>query len=193
MKKTELLLLIVIVGLGGGFWMLSRQSAELADKPQPKPQPTPAVQETEVALAPIIFDQSTPSKGLKPTSARKPKPATPADAQNPQPGNSSQEPLHDPDAREALAMVGADPLANQYWMDAIFDTSLPDNERADLMEDLNETGFDDPKNLTSDDVPLIVSRLVLIDTVLPDADDFMKEHLFEAQKDLTNMLSKASQ
>jgi len=196
MKKTELLLLIVIVALGGGLWILSRQSAELADKPQPKLPQTSVVPETEVSLAPIIFDQSTPSKGLKPTSAKtasKPKPAAPVDAQNPQPANSSKEPLHDPDAREALAMVGADPLANQYWLDAIFDTSLPDNERADLMEDLNETGFDDPKNLTSDDVPLIVSRLALIDEVLPDADPFMTGHLIEAQKDLTNMLSKVSQ
>jgi hypothetical protein len=148
-----------------------------------------------VSLAPIILDQSAPSKGLVPTSVRpapKLEPAAPVDAQNPQPANSGKEP-QDPIAREALAMVGADPFADQYWLDAIFDTSLPDNERADLMEDLNETGFDDPKNLTSDDVPLIVSRLQIIDAVLPEADPFMTEHLLEAQKDLTNMLSNASQ
>ena len=190
MKKTELFLLVVIVALGGGMWVLSRQSAELAGKPQPKSQQTPAVQESDVSLAPIILNQSTPSKPLSATSTQ---PDAPVDAQNAQPANSGEESLQDPVAREALALVGTDPFANQYWIDAIFDTSLPDNERADLMEDLNETGFDDPKNLTSDDVPLIVSRLQIIDSVLPDADPFMTEHLLEAQKDLTNMLTKVSQ
>ena len=101
--------------------------------------------------------------------------------------NLGKEPLHDPDAREALALVGLDPAAEQYWLDAIFDSSLPGNERADLMEDLNETGFVDPKNLTANDLPLILSRLQIIDAVLPNADDFMIDHLLEAQKDLVNM------
>jgi len=57
---------------------------------------------------------------------------------------------------------GVDPEAEQYWMDAIFDTSLPDNEREDLMEDLNEVGFDDLKNLTPDDVALIERRLQIL-------------------------------
>ena len=91
------------------------------------------------------------------------------------------------------ARVGEDPAADLYWLDAIFDTSLPDQEREDLMEDLNEVGFDDPKNITADDLPLIFNRLELIDGVLPNADDFMTEHLLEAQKDLINMLASASE
>jgi len=50
------------------------------------------------------------------------------------------------------------------------------------MEDLNETGFADPKNLTADDLPLIVSRLEIINAVLLNADDFMTPHLLEAQR-----------
>ncbi|HLX72323.1 MAG TPA: hypothetical protein VKV04_22110, partial [Verrucomicrobiae bacterium] len=104
-----------------------------------------------------------------------------------------KEPLHDPDARDALALVGIDPQAEDYWMDAIFDTSLPDKERDDLMEDLNEVGFSNPQNVTADDLPLIVNRLQIIDQVLPYADPFMTDHLLEAQKDLANMYAQAAQ
>jgi hypothetical protein len=83
--------------------------------------------------------------------------------------------------------------AEQYWLAAIYDTNLPANEREDLMEDLNETGFADPKNLTADDLPLIASRLALISAILPNTDDFMAPHLLEAQKDLVKMSAQASQ
>src|SRR5262249_39102473 len=102
-----------------------------------------------------------------------------------------KEPLQDPDARDALALVGLDGQAEQYWMDAIYDTNLPDKEREDLMEDLNEVGFADPKNLTADDLPLIISRLQLIEEITP-ADDFMAEHLGEAYKDLANMYGRVA-
>ena len=77
-------------------------------------------------------------------------------------------------------------------MDAIFDTSLPDGEREDLMEDLNEVGFADPKNLTADDLPLIATRLQLIEQIAPNTDAFMSEHLAEAYKDLWNMYGKVA-
>ena len=60
------------------------------------------------------------------------------------------------------------------------------------MEDLNEVGFADPKNLTADDLPMILNRLRLIDAILPNANDFMSEHLLEAQKDLVDMYAAAS-
>jgi hypothetical protein len=99
--------------------------------------------------------------------------------------------LQDPDARVALALVGTDPDAEAYWMDAIFDSSLPDEERDDLMEDLNEVGFANPKQLGPDDLPLILNRLAIIEQVAPYADDFMAPHLAEAYKDLVNMANKA--
>jgi len=100
-----------------------------------------------------------------------------------------KEPLRDPDARTALSLVGVDPDAEAYWLSAISDTSLPDQEREDLMEDLNEDGLSDPKHPGPEDLPLIVNRLAIIEEIAPNADPFMQEHLGEAYKDLNNMLA----
>jgi hypothetical protein len=99
-------------------------------------------------------------------------------------------------ARVALAFVGKDPDAEEYWLEAIFDPTLPNGEeREDLMEDLNEVGFEDPDHPGPDDIPLILSRLRIIEEVAAydDVDDFMIEHLGEAYKDLVNMYFRASQ
>jgi hypothetical protein len=86
-------------------------------------------------------------------------------------------------------MVGRDPDAEVYWLESIFDESLPNKEREDLMEDLNEEGFADPHHVTPEEFPLIVTRLQIIESVAPFADDFMSRHLAEAYKDLVNMLN----
>lgn len=152
--------------------------AQAPSTPEMAPPEEPAAPQAQPTL------QSLPES--KPSSL---KPQKTAPNQAPKP---SKEPLHDPDAREALAMVGLDPQAEQYWLEAIFDSSLPDNEREDLMEDLNEVGFGDPKNLTADDLPLIVNRLQIIQELEPNLDPFMQEHLGEAYKDLANMYVKAA-
>ena len=82
-----------------------------------------------------------------------------------------------------------EPEAEIYWTEAIFDQSLPDQEREDLMEDLNEAGLADPKHPTSEDLALIQIRLTKIEGLLPYADPFMLEHLGEAYKDLINLLA----
>jgi len=195
MKKTELILGVLIIGFSIGLFILSRQTTEPIASVQPQPK-MPTVKESQASLTPLIVEQpasAAPAKSAEVQPAPKPAEAPRVQAQNSQPANPGKEPLHDPEAREALALVGTDLDADQYWLEAIFDTSLPDSEREDLMEDLNEVGFDDPKNLTADDVPLIVSRLQIIDAVLPSADDFMTVHLQEAQKDLGNMLAKVTQ
>jgi hypothetical protein len=97
--------------------------------------------------------------------------------------------LEDPIARMALAYVGNDWDAEEYWAEAIFDPSLPDKEREDLMEDLNEEGFLDPHHPSPDELPLILARLQLIEEIAPTADEFMRPHLAEAYKDLVNMLN----
>jgi hypothetical protein len=157
-------------------------------------RPVNAVQ--SVSVAPPV-SETVPAEPVKESvpPTLKPKSSSPTPAQNTPStsvANPPKEPLHDPVAREALAFVGMDPLAEQYWLDAIFDTSLPDTEREDLMEDLNETGFADLKNPTVDDLLLIMNRLQIIDAVLPDADDFMADHLLEAQKDLVNMFAQGA-
>lgn len=131
----------------------------LQTQPQPRLETQPTIQKEKL---PAITPVSTPKKSKE---------------------------LSDPAARVALAYVGVDPAAEAYWLDSIFDTSLSDDEREDLMEDLNEEGFDDPKNPTEDDVPLILSRMAIIEEVAPWTDDFMAEHLGEAYKDLSNMLA----
>ena len=94
-------------------------------------------------------------------------------------------------ARIALSMVGIDPTAEEYWASAINDSTLSDKEREDLIEDLNEVGFTDPQNPTAADIPLILSRLQIIEAYAPSAMDETNARSFaEAYKDLSNMLSR---
>jgi hypothetical protein len=103
----------------------------------------------------------------------------------------TQEVAQDPAARVALGYVGADPVAEMYWYGAINDPSLPAHERQDLIEDLNEDGLSDPRNPTMDDLPLILSRIQIIEAVAGDAMDEVNADAFqEAYKDLVNLAFK---
>jgi len=79
--------------------------------------------------------------------------------------------VQDPLARDALAMVGVDPDAEMYWFAAIQDPTLPKSERQDLIDDLNEEGLADPKHPTMDDLLLILSRLEILEAVVPSLSD----------------------
>jgi hypothetical protein len=105
------------------------------------------------------------------------------------PGGSPAQPdLQDPMARAALAFVGADLDAEMYWYEAINDPGLSAHERSDLIEDLNEDGLSDPQNPTVDDLPLILSRIQLIEAIAWDAMDEVNAAAFqEAYKDLVNL------
>lgn len=96
-------------------------------------------------------------------------------------------------ARSALQFVGADPTANEVWFRAINDPNLSAEARQNLIEDLNEEGFPDPKNITTDDLPLIVNRLAIIEELAPTSMDETNAAAFqEAYKDLMIMLSRLS-
>lgn len=102
--------------------------------------------------------------------------------------------LDDPVFKEELGrynlnFVGDDPNANEIWASLIYDTSLSESVREDLMENLNENGFSggDGSVATVDDLPLIENRLALLKEHMSGADEFMLEHLAEAYKDLANM------
>ena len=140
----------------------------VADALVPTPSPQQAVVAATNGTEPVPVTEQKTVPGL--TQAKKPK-----------------EPLHDPDARVAMSLVGIDPEAEAYWLGAIFDSSLPENEREDLMEDLNEEGLSDHKRPGPQDLPLIFNRLAIIEEVLPHADEFMVMHLGEAYKDLLNL------
>lgn len=109
-----------------------------------------------------------------------------------QSGKSSKTkpPIQDPVARAALSLVGADAAAEAYWFAAINDPTLPATERQDLIEDLNEDGLSDPKHPSPQDLPLILSRIQLIEAVAPFAWDEVNANAFaEAYQDLVNLAS----
>lgn len=150
------------------------------------------------ATSPAISESTPPAEipTVEPKPQLQPAPTNAQPIVKPQnvatqtaPPANSNEPLQDPVAREALSLVGADPAAERYWTAAIFDTSLPDSEREDLMEDLNEDGLSDPQHPGPQDLPVIVNRIRIIEQLAPYADEFMLEHLWEADKDLRNMLA----
>jgi hypothetical protein len=97
-----------------------------------------------------------------------------------------------PIARQALDLVGADPIAEAIWVQAINDPAVSPHDRQDLIEDLNENGFDDPAHPSADDLPLIENRIAIIEELAPLAMDDVNAAAFaEAYKDLINMHAKA--
>jgi hypothetical protein len=97
---------------------------------------------------------------------------------------AAREPL----ARLALSYVGADSQANEFYQSSINDLSLSQSHRKNLIEDLNQDGFVDRKNLTTRDLPLIQNRLALIEQLAPTAADQANAAAFkEAYKDLLKM------
>jgi len=104
---------------------------------------------------------------------------------------SGKKVILDPEARSALKRVGFDADAERYWMEAINNPFLPPDERQDLIEDLNEDGLSDPRNPGVGDLPLIASRLRLIEQLMPKAMDRVNEEAFqEARKDLLKMQAR---
>jgi hypothetical protein len=207
MKTARVLLVILIIAAIGGaigwFKSLRRQQAEtaareytehlkaeravelerLANESQRAVEP-PSPVKIPVAENPPVQPDAQRPEASRPVAINPP--VTPA--QTPRQGGRE---LQDPLARVALGLVGKDPLAEEYWIGAIFDPSIPDGEREDLMEDLNEEGLIDPRRPTPEDIPLIEIRIALIEQVSWQADSFMLTHLGEAYKDLWNLLDRA--
>jgi hypothetical protein len=160
-------------------------------RPPPPSANAAATPRSQPAVGAATGGTGQPS--LKNSAAR---PAgNPSQSQMPaQPGIASAEPVIPlPIARSALGFVGNDPEAEAVWFQAINDPNLAANARKDLIEDLNEDGFPDHKNLTIDDLPLIQSRIDLIEELAEDAMDDVNAAAFaEAYKDLVNMRQKVT-
>jgi len=136
--------------------------------------PGPSVADTRQTPSAKTPDRANPDK-------------RPPASQPARPG-AGKPPARNPEARDALSRVGFDPAAEAVWLRAINDPNLPPEERKDLIEDLNEDGFPDPRNLTEADLPLILSRIALIEELGPGAMDEVNDAAFrEAYKDLVNM------
>lgn len=98
----------------------------------------------------------------------------------------------EPLARVALNFAGVDDHADQFYATAIADPNLSPGARKNLIEDLNQDGFTNPKKLTAADLPLIQRRLALIDQLAPRTTDPVSTAAFaEAKKDLLAMRDKA--
>ncbi len=100
----------------------------------------------------------------------------------------------EPLARLALNFAGTDEQANALYKLAINDQNLKPDSRRELIEDLNQDGFDNLKSLSDRDVQLVKSRLDLIGKYRQPNDPKMISDAFnEAEKDLKDMLAKAAQ
>jgi hypothetical protein len=109
-------------------------------------------------------------------------------------GTATTQPISKREARMALGLVGADADAEAIWILAINDPNRPGKEREDLIEDLNEEGFPDRRNLTTEDLPLIEKRIQLIEELAPSAIDKVNAEAFrEAYKDLRRMRDRITQ
>ena len=199
LKPSFILILLaaVIVVLGSVFYASrppvkkSASSAVLPDvaRAASPPPVSGATVAAQTASAPEILavEKSADVSPAPKKSAAKPAPKTAANAKPKQPKPE----IKDPGAREALSLVGVDPAAEQYWISAINDDTLPADERRELIEDLNQDGFVDRKNPGLEDFQLIVSRIQLIEELAPSAKDQVNSIAFaEAYKDLVNMLSR---
>jgi len=201
--KRVLVLAVAVVILGGVAGVM------IAKRPAVRDAPSQAVEvaqgglaqaRSEAPVAPATAGMQVPQEPSVPPDSTKPVNATGqtnsseqnATVQTNRGGRPGKEPLRDPVARVALAFVGMDADAEAYWYGAINDPSLPANERQDLIEDLNEDGLSDPKRPTAEDLPLIVSRLLIIEEVVWDAMDEVNADAFlEAYKDLVNLADVA--
>lgn len=127
--------------------------------------------------------------GTNPVGQKTDDPAPSRQPEQPAATSSKEKPpAQDPVAREALAYVGFNEEAEQYWAAAINDPNLPPQERQDLIEDLNEDGISDPKHPSLEDLPVILNRLQLIEAMAPEAMDQVNADAFmEAYKDLVNL------
>jgi hypothetical protein len=183
MKSPQRLLLLGLLA-GGGV------TCALVFKEQAPPAlAAPIARPAHASVALSQVPESTPAvASITEPSAPLEHPAQlPAEPATPQPAAEKAPPV-DPIAREALAYVGSDPDAEDYWLSAINDPRLPEGERQDLIEDLNQDGLSDPKKPTLDDLPLIENRIALIEELGWDAMDQTNAAAFqEAYNDLIDL------
>lgn len=201
--KRMIIFLACLLGLVAGVdYFLARRGARIEEAARlASSKPKSTVRNIQLIPGQVIHldhgGQAEAQPDVKPKEARASEmpdtPATVATKTPPKRAKGGNPEVQDPIARAALSEVGVDPDAEAYWLTAINDPTLSDHERQDLIEDLNEEGFEDPKNLTVDDLPLILRRIEIIETYAPDAMDDVNAAAFsEAYKDLVNMFIKVA-
>ncbi len=206
MKNTKVLLSVILVAMLviAAVMLLHNEQQKRTKVRPPKPPPVKVAQVAKpvrVAAKPDSVRAAPPERRAPRDDARPEKhpkkkkdpaagtitylvlPAEPAD---------KNVPTHV--AREALKLVGTDPVAETIWVDAINNPALPAADRKNLIEDLNEAGFADPKNPTEAELPLIQHRLALIEKLAQTPMDAINAAAFnEAYKDLKAMATRLTQ
>jgi hypothetical protein len=212
MRKILLTAAVVVIGCVAVWAVMSRQESprHAAGPSAPPASPSDTRRDNPQIVAPPTA-RAEPGADAGVAAAEPPATPTPSDARPlpvggrsaprgrgaaaaAEPDVGGAEPLVPlPDARAALGALGSDPEAEEVWTRAINDPDMPANARKDLIEDLNEEGFDDPKHVTADDLPLILNRIELIERLAPAAaDDVNADAFAEAYKDLLNMAAKVT-
>ena len=157
------------------------QTREVTSSAEKSPALTPLPGAAGVVL-PNLTTQAVSELIVQPLNVKTQKVAQ---AQKPKKEKVIQDPL----ARDALALVGVDLEAEMYWFGAIHDPALPKSERQDLIDDLNEDGLPDPKHPTADDLPLLLSRLEILEDLVPSLSDEFDWK--ESYDDLLNLVDLA--
>jgi hypothetical protein len=219
-KKTDWLrwavggLVFVAVGMTIALWLSTKtvqtfvaeetsgpeQQLGRPITPAPMAEPAPG----SAPPAPAAPAPSGEKQAAPPVIARAPEvfrqPASPPADKPPErpPGDSaSMTPaVKEELGRWALNHVGADDAATEIWLELINDPELSAKVRQDLIEDLNENGFSggNGRTATVDDLPLIASRIQLIEEHAAAALDETNAAAFaEAYKDLVNLWQRLSQ
>ncbi len=169
-------LIFAFVCIAVGYWSYVRQVAPPSVPARLGPPPS-----EEPAMPP---GEAPSAAAVTPVAADGPAPADLADALN-DPQNLERI------GRVALAAVGTNPNAEKVWLFAIDNPVLSAATRKNLIEDLNQDGLSNPQNPMADDLPVIESRIALIERVAPAAMDAVNAAAFqEALKDLTAMRAK---
>lgn len=203
-KRALAGVVLTVIGAGLAWYLESRNPAPpvparpLEARAPEMPPPPPPLELRDVAHPISPPDSRRPRKEPLPPPPSNSKAAPPeTKPAEPPPETASpkgKEPVQDPIARAALALVGTDEEAEAIWLAAINNPDLPANERKDLIEDLNEDGFPNPRSVTADDLPLIQSRIRIIEELMLDPlDETNAAALAEAYTDLLRMLERASQ
>ena len=100
---------------------------------------------------------------------------------------TNKEPL----GRFALNFAGSNLQADDLWHTSIMDKNLSLDARRELIEDLNQDGYDNLKSPTARDLMIMTNRLALIDRFRAESDHKVISGAFdEAEKDLRKMIQK---
>ncbi len=159
---------------------VSKKPEEIRNTPEQLPVEQGYVEPEPLDSEPV--DQSSAEDANSQNEANVPQESAAPDQEDPK--------LKEQRGRAALALIGHDPAADEAWIQVINDPSVPANARKNLIEDLNEDGLN-YRNLSSNDLPVILYRIQLIENLAPNAMDQVNAEAFkEAYKDLVNMVER---